>query len=408
MAASEFLIEEGFAHLSETRLIGAGYLTESSDSPLLIRGESASLSLALAIISFITGRKISAKWVPSATLKKINDEWILDEVENLSEKLNSIPQESKIILSKQQKIPEEVFTKYKDKIIQCSTLKEVVLKIWPDFKFVKDLRKKRVESIKEAKAYFKWWLFLIYFLLFCLIMELGLLQEWLPCSQHPGISCPNGFLIPPLKVVILTMLSAFVFSTGYLCWIIRLISYPLSYNEHLYFKSIGLSFVLGFLVFVTILSFLPSQPIKYLTQSGILLSRDANVQVFKALFVLALEIIIFVIPSINALSWAYLYSKEKRLAALSSLLSSECKYPHPLLVCKNTNHILIVAALSIMMLGMLQWISWKDPNEIGFGDSVRAVHMIVQSILMVALAGTSWGVLREAEYKTRAIDKNNF
>ncbi|MEW6103276.1 MAG: hypothetical protein AB1630_05595 [bacterium] len=387
LAATEFLEKEGFIPLKETRLIGVGYISQN------LHQESASLSQALSLISFATGNRICDKIVPSAGLEKTNGEWHLKEVDNVDIKLQSMPEECTMILSESQGISQT-----NKKVVFCKTLEDVIKKIWPKFAFLKeDLRKKREEANKTRKNLNSWRLF-ISILMFLIVLEIGLLEEWALPSNFPAGIHPGWMSLSSLKAIVLSLIAATIMGIGHWWQMGKLARFPLAEKESFYLNSILFYSILGLITFFSIALFLPQQ-----------VESDPRSAVFKALFILGLADIIFILPSFNALSWVWLYKEHNRFLALSRLLDKNNPYPSCKLLCQTSSQILYVATTAIMALGSLTWYFWINLDiyklwrksmpslEQNYDFLITSIHLMLQVILYVALAGVAYVILWRVE-----------
>lgn len=57
----------------------------------------------------------------------------------------------------------------------------------------------------------------------------------------------------------------------------------------------------------------------------------------------------------------------------------------------------IYCGLVCSVVFSLQWLSWKNPAEPGFGDTWRGAHLLVRALLFVALTVSQWSGLRHVE-----------
>lgn len=204
-----------------------------------------------------------------------------------------------------------------------------------------------------------------------LVVEIGLLQEWAPHSQHPG-----GFIgwghPRSLLAIVCSILAGAVCSSGNL-WFMkraRKDSEAISRRpERFYFLSIT---ILIFCLTTAFILLLPTT--HFYPAAGNMLPRSGHFQVFKALLFIGLEIFVLLWPG-----WFYAVWVRRGMV-----------YERPALLAPDSKHIAIMALVGIFGLGILQWISLKNPLEVGYGDIWRTIHIEVQGILMIALAWIAW------------------
>jgi hypothetical protein len=219
-----------------------------------------------------------------------------------------------------------------------------------------------------------------------LIAEIGILQEWAPPTQHlnefPGWGHPKSLLVVLCSVL-----------AGVICivcniWFMKCArkkAENLSQRpERFYFLSVS---ILLFALAASFLLLLPTT--RHIPAVGDTLARVGQFQVFKALLFIGLTIFVLLWPS-----WFY-----------AVWVRSGMVYERPALLAPSSKQIAIMALIAILGIGMLQWISLKNPHEVGYGDLWRTIHIEVQGILMIALAWTAWWLRYIAERLERKGNK---
>jgi hypothetical protein len=136
------------------------------------------------------------------------------------------------------------------------------------------------------------------------------------------------------------------------------------------------------LIVALVTSFLLLLPTaRHIPADGDTLPRVGHFQVFKALLFIGLTIFVLLWPSWFHAVW----------------VRSGMVYERPALLAPDSKQLAIMALIAILGIGMLQWISLKNPNEVGYGDIWRTIHIEVQGILAIALAWTAWWLRFVAE-----------
>jgi hypothetical protein len=154
--------------------------------------------------------------------------------------------------------------------------------------------------------------------------------------------------------------------------------------ERFYFLSVSI------LLFALVTSFLLLLPTaQYIPAVGDKLPRVGQFQVFKSLLFIGLEIFVLFWPSWFHAVW----------------VRCGMVYERPALLAPSSKQIVIMALVAILGLGMLQWISLKNPHEVGYNDLWRTIHIEVQGILMIALTWTAWWLRYIAERLERKGNK---
>jgi len=116
-------------------------------------------------------------------------------------------------------------------------------------------------------------------------------------------------------------------------------------------------------------------------REGARLSRLGVFQVVKALVVTYAEMFFLVCPG-----WFFVLWVKRGFL-----------YRRPAVTASQANSVALIAIIAIVVMGSLQWQAWKDPLEVGYGDPWRTAHMLIQAVLMVALACCAWWTLVTAE-----------
>ncbi len=219
---------------------------------------------------------------------------------------------------------------------------------------------------------------LVTILIGLLIVEIGILQEWAPPSQHlpefPGWCHPASLL-----AVVCSVLAGAVCSVSNIWFMKRARKDPEALSqrpERFYLLSVT---VLLVALAASFLLLLPTA--QHIPAKGDTLPRVGHFQVFKALLFIGLGIFALLWPS-----WFY-----------AVWVRSGMVYERPALLAPDSKQIAIMALVAILGVGMLQWISLKNPHEVGYGDIWRTIHIEIQGILMIALAWTAWWLRFVAE-----------
>lgn len=212
-----------------------------------------------------------------------------------------------------------------------------------------------------------------------LIAEIGILQEWAPPSQHLT-GFPGWFHPASVLAVLCSVLAGGICCVCNMWFMKRARKDPevLSQRpERFYFLSIIVllsALAASFILLMPAARDIP--PVQ-----GDTLPRFGHFQVFKTLLFIGLEIFVLFWPSWFHAVW----------------VRTGMMYERPALLAPNSKQIAIMALVAILGLGVLQWISLKNPQEVGYGDLWRTIHIEVQGILMIALAWTAWWLRFTAE-----------
>ena len=203
-----------------------------------------------------------------------------------------------------------------------------------------------------------------------IVLEIGLLQEWAPHSQHaegfPGWRHPASVMaITASLAAALAAVLMNIFFYG----LARRYSESLARRKEQFYLAAG-----GILTIGMVLIFLLLMPTAQTTVIGGLLERNGYMQIAKALFVLTLELLVLLWPSWFMCVWEF----------------RGMNYSRPALLAINSQQIVIISLIAVMGLGMLQWMALKTLQQIGVNDGWVSIHVIVQAFLMVVLSWSAW------------------
>lgn len=386
-AATAWLLGQGFLPPVETRVAGAGVTLEN------LIGESASLALALGLISMAMEEGVPDKYAPSARLEKNGDIWEIKALEDYDAKWKTLPEGCQIILSRDTLInAPEWRGKDAKNVIFVETLDDVINVIWPEYEPFETKRTtvKNTSVRQDSNLYGKKRLADI--VLGLIVFELGMLQEWAPAAQHPD-GFPGWLSPETFKAFFFALMAAICVGIG------NHIVMSAIEKHRPCLKSDTLSLVGGVIywLIIGVIAWAWLHPLTHYVYNPGGIDRSGNMQVIKVLMVLGLEVMILLWPSWNAAVWAKYLKDSRRYHFLANLRSGAGPYKGILLICPDTKTVLIVSTIVLTVLSGLDWISWTDVRQIGAGDVFQAFHMILQAFLMVVLAGVSWQILRYAE-----------
>jgi hypothetical protein len=282
---------------------------------------------------------------------------------------------------------EKEFGQGKD-LVYCDTVDDLVALAWPDLEPLAGPCPPSRYVAPPGGSTMLGWRFATALLVGATLAEIGVLQEWGPPKQHPGEVHPGWAAPTSLVALAAGILAGLIGAGASLFWTSGILGRPSPRSRH-YLESAAIWCVVGVASFALILLFCVPE--------GGLAKRSPPVQIFKALAVLGLQVVLMVWPVFNAAAWAKSYEQARRYRALYWLLAPRSGYPGPSLVIPNSRWHLLLVGIFAMGLGMLQWISVMDPNAPAYLDPVRRAHIVVQALLLVALAGVSWALLRRLE-----------
>jgi hypothetical protein len=234
-----------------------------------------------------------------------------------------------------------------------------------------------LENLDEAR-FLPWCEISCTILVTLLILEVGLMQEWGPPSQHPqgfpGWASPQSVI-----AIVCSALAALVYAGGNLLFYSRCgqsAEWISRRSERLYMVAIGFLIVISVVVYALLMVTTHEIP-----AIGDRLPRSGQFQVFKTLFVLGLEFFVLLWPS-----WFY-----------AVWVTQGMTYRRPALIVGSPNQIVFVVLIAVLGMGMLQWYALKNPHDVGAGDAWRTTHIVVQGMLMILLAWNAWWCLSVAK-----------
>lgn len=210
-----------------------------------------------------------------------------------------------------------------------------------------------------------------------LVLEIGLLQEWAPPTQHgsgfPGWRDPASFRAVGASIG--AAIAAMGMNLGYYR-LARRYSEELSRRKEMFYLVSSLVLVIGLgAVFFLLL------PTMQAVTVGGALQRNGAIQVSKALFVLGLQLLVLLWPSWFLCVWEF----------------RGMNYDKPALLAIPSRQIVTFSLIAVLGLGALQWMALKTLQQVGVNDLWVAVHVMVQAVLMVLLAWNAWWFRATAE-----------
>ncbi len=211
-----------------------------------------------------------------------------------------------------------------------------------------------------------------------LVIETGLLQEWAPPSQHP-VEFPGWLSASSLMAICCSFLAG-IFAgliNRHFLNRARQISRTLAQCKERFYslaiKAIAAMFIVSFLLLLPTANTIPRE--------GDFLPRPGALHIAKSLIVTCAIVFFLFWPG-----WFF-----------GLWVKRGCIYHKPSALVPRASSVMLIMMIAIIGMGSWQWHSWKNPLEAGYGDAWRTAHMIIQAVLMTALACIAWLVLDVAE-----------
>lgn len=439
-AANRFLHCQGADGFSRLPVVAGGAI------PGELNGPSLGAALALATVSAALEHRIPADLLPIASVHEENGHLLLGEVgrDELFEKLATLPAGVRTVLAEgHRRFVQDNETALRQRwgeadssdggtqrgreILFAGRLDDLVALAIPGFVFLRGAVASCARSTPEAPlppmdgsrlaASDSGLVTAVVGLLLLVGWEIGFMQEYLPPSSYSG---PKPEWPGPMLASI-----AGAATLAFAGWL----RVKLGQRRALAGRTVPLSLtalwvVLGALPAWWLLS-LYSGSVDARTlligqgQSSITVlsgERHGWFQVLKALFFLSLLEILVVIPALDNRAIAQVLSRSRRFFALRVLVCARPLHwlrrgapvfpvsPSPF--GTDSGSIAVICAQFGLVIGALQWASWRNPIEVGFGDGFRAIHMVVQAVLLILLAASGWWALYDARRPAKPLSSH--
>jgi hypothetical protein len=429
-AANRFLHTQGADGFSRLPVVVGGAI------PGELSGPSAGAALALATVSAALELRIPSDLLPIATVHEQNGRLLLGEVgrDELIEKLAALPAGVRAVLAeghRQFVLDNEVALRRRweefdsscgaprkeREILYVGSFDDLVASAFPGFLFLSG-REKPVGSSLQATTRLPadgtrqvisdhGLVAAVVGLLLLAGWEVGFMQEYLPPSSHSGPrpEWPGPFLASLAGAALLAFAGWLRIRLGqHRARVGRTV--PLSVTAvWVVLSALSawwlLSMYAGFVDARTLIIGRGQGSITVL--SG---ERHGWFQVLKALFFLSLLEVLVVVPALDNRAIARVLRGSRRFFALRVLACARplhwlrrgaLDFPvSPSPFGTDSGSVAIICTQFALVIGALQWASWRNPVEVGFGDGFRALHMVVQAVLLILLAASGWWALYDA------------
>ncbi len=379
VASRDWLVREGFLPLRSSRALAAAY-----PQPELY-GHSASLALALALIGCGVGRGVASKWVPSAALRHDGARWRLVGVDAVKEKLDAAPREAGCTLILSRDNEGDVEPSRRRDVVFCDDLDAAVDVVFPgltasDAELARNIDSPRLHRHRVG----------VTAALALIVTEVGLLQEFAPPSNWPGGVHPGWLSREALCATLGTGGCAALVALATWAWSHRLLRSPIRSAAAFYGEGVAL-----WLTLCVVCGAVLTRTVTPPGTAGT--TRDAGFQIVKAIGFEGLAAVTVSLPTIQVMVWAALHAKAGRWLAVRRLTRRWCPYPGHVHICRTGYQGVMYCGMVLAVVFSLQWLSWKNPHEPGFGDTWRGAHMLAQAALFMVLAVLQWSGLRHVE-----------